>query len=110
MSEIVVAAHDNGTVSEARLDDEIVVRLAENLSTGYGWEMEPLGTGALELIDSTYAEAPRIALGRGGTRILRFAARSPGSHQIRLALRRSWDPSDMALEHFEVTIRVQPAG
>lgn len=107
MSEIVVTRHDKGSIFEAHRDDVIVFRLEENMSTGYGWEVGAVDSSVVELIESTYTEAPGMAMGRGGTRILRFVARSPGSQEIHLRLRRPWDPPDRALEHLEVTIRVQ---
>ena len=107
MSEIVVTRHDQGSVFEANRDDVIVFRLEENLTTGYGWEVETAGVSVVKFIESTYFEATGMAIGRGGTRVLRFVARSPGSQKIRLQLRRPWDPPDKALEHLEVTIRVR---
>jgi predicted secreted protein len=107
MSEIVITRHNQGNIFEAQLDDVIVFRLEENLTTGYGWEVESIDNSMVELIESTYTEAPGMLLGRGGMRVLRFVVRSPGSQDIRLRLRRPWDPPDKALEHLEVTIRVR---
>lgn len=106
MSEILVTQHDLGSIIEAHQGDVIVIRLEENLTTGYGWEVKT-GGSVVELIESTYIEATEKALGRGGTRVLRFAARSPGSQEILLKLRRPWDPPDRVLEHLDVTIRVR---
>jgi predicted secreted protein len=107
MSEIVVTRQDQGRVIEANQNDVILFRLEENLTTGFGWVMEAVEGSAVDLIESTYVEAKGVAIGRGGTRVLRFAARSPGIQKIRLQLRRPWDPPDKALEHMEVTIRVR---
>lgn len=107
MSEIVVTRHDQGSVFEAHRDDLIVFRLEENLTTGYGWEVETAEVSVVKLIESTYFEATGMAIGRGGMRVLRFVASSPGSQKIRLQLRRPWDPPDKALERLEVTIRVR---
>ncbi len=107
MSEIFVTRHDNGRIIEAHPGDVIMFRLEENLTTGYGWEVETVEGSMVELIESTYVEAPGKALGRGGTRVLRFVAKSPGSQEVRLRLRRPWDPPDGALEHLDMKIRVQ---
>jgi predicted secreted protein len=77
------------------------------LTTGYGWEVETVEGTVIKFIESTYVEAKGMAIGRGGTRVLRFVARSPGSQEIRLQLRRPWDPPDKSLEHLKVTIRVR---
>ena len=74
MSEISVTRQDQGSVFEAHQDDVIVFRLEENLTTGYGWEVETVEGSLVELIDSTYLEATGTAMGRGGTRVLRLVA------------------------------------
>lgn len=105
MSEIVITQNYLGNIIEAHLGDLIVFHLEENLTTGYGWEVETKGS-VVEFIESTYAEAHRMTMGRGGMRVIRFAARSLGSQEIRLRLHRPWDPSDSVLEHVDTTIRV----
>jgi len=107
MSEIVVTRQDRDRIIEARRSDVIVFRFEENMTTGYGWEVKTVEGSVVELIESIYVEATGMAIGRGGTRILRFEARSPGSSEIQLQLRRPWDPPDKALDHMDFTIRVQ---
>ena len=107
MSEIMITGHDQGSVFEAHQGDRIVFRLEENLSTGYGWEAEAAEGSVVELVESTYVKAPGTAMGRGGTRTLRFVAVSPGSQDIHMVLRRQWDPPDKVRERLDVTIRVQ---
>jgi inhibitor of cysteine peptidase len=107
MAEIVITAQDQGGTLEADPGDVVVIRLEENMTTGYGWEVGAMDSSLVELLDSEYAEAPGIALGRGGTRTLRFRTRSSGSERIQLRLQRPWESEDAAVEHFEVTIRVR---
>jgi predicted secreted protein len=107
MSEIIVTRNDQGRIIEAHRSDVIEFRLEENLTTGYGWEMKTVEGSVVELIESTYVEATGMDIGRGGTRILRFVARSPGSQEIHLQLRRPWDPRDKAMDHMDFTIRVR---
>jgi inhibitor of cysteine peptidase len=107
MSEIVVTRDDRGRIIEARQGDVIVFRLEENLTTGYGWEIEP-GEGAVAALkESSYVEAAGTAMGRSGMRVLRFVALAQGNQEIRLQLRRPWDPLDKAIEHLDMTIRVR---
>ncbi len=106
MSKIVVEQDDLGNVIEADPGDVIVLHLEENLTTGYGWEVETEGS-VVELIESNHVENTEIAMGCAGMRILSFATRSPGSKEIHLRLRRPWDPPDKALKHLDVTIRVR---
>ncbi len=107
MSEIAVSRSDLGRTLDARPGDLVVIRIEENLTTGYGWEVEPFADTVLALAESSYVEATDRAMGRGGMRSVRFVARAPGSQQVRLQLRRPWDPPEKAIEQFSVTIRVR---
>lgn len=106
MSEIEITQNNLGSIIEIHQNDVIVFRLDENLTTGYGWEVKTEGS-VVELIESTYVETPGKTMGRGGTRVLRLVAKSPGSQKIRLKLRRPWDPPDRVMQHLDVTIRVR---
>ena len=59
----------------------------------------------LEFLDSDYSEDRDELMGRGGTRTFRFQTKSPGTQHIQLGYRRPWE--DVAVEHFDVNIRVQ---
>jgi predicted secreted protein len=107
MSEIIITEQDQGKIIEAHQGDVIVCRLEENLTTGYEWEVEPTAGSVLELIDSTYIQSPGIVMGRGGMRVLRFIAKSPGNQEIHLRLRRSWDSPDKALNRLDIMIQVR---
>jgi inhibitor of cysteine peptidase len=56
---------------------------------------------------SDYVLAPGGGIGGGGTRTFRFSAKSSGTVQIQLKLRRSWEPEASAIEQFTVNIRIQ---
>jgi len=108
MSEIVVTRDKQGSFIEAKKNDIIVFHLDENLTTGYIWEIEKaVYQPVVELVDSSYTEFPGKLLGRGGTRIMRFVAKFEGDQEIRLTLRRSWEPFDKAIEHLQVTVKVR---
>lgn len=51
MSEIVVTQKDLGSIIETYRGDVIVLRLGENLTTGYRWEVKTEGS-VVELIES----------------------------------------------------------
>lgn len=107
MSETVITRIDRGRTIDARPGDVIVIRIEENLTTGYGWEIESREGGVLALKESSYVESTDVVMGRGGMRLLRFVALAQGSQEIRLQLRRPWEPPDKAIEQFSVTIRVR---
>ena len=109
MSEILITQSDQGRTVAAKQGDVIVIRLDENLTTGYAWEIGMIESSMFELLDSDYSQTPTpgAIIGGGGTRTFRFRVKSSGSGQIQLGLRRSWESVDSAIEHFEANIRVQ---
>jgi predicted secreted protein len=106
-SEILITPSDQGGTFEAHSGDGIVIRLQENITTGYQWEIAGIDPSVVELVDKDYLETPEPGLvGRGGTRKFRFRAGACGQTRIQLRLRRSWEAIDAAVERFEVTINV----
>ncbi len=108
MSEILITLLDHGSTCVANQGDVILIRLEENITTGYQWNIGTIDSSMVELLDSDYtSNQGEGLLGSPGTRTFRFRAKSSGSVPIRLRLRRPWDPVDTAIEHFEVTVQVQ---
>lgn len=107
MSEIVILDSDRGKTFEAHVGDLIAIRLAENPTTGYLWEISGFDNQLVEFQGSDYSVAPRTSIGGGGTRIFRFRAKSTGTGQIQLRRRRSWESETRAIEQFTVNIQVQ---
>jgi len=107
VSEILITSHDQGSTFAVNQGDVIVIRLEENLTTGYQWEVGMIDSSMVELLETDYSPSHVAGLGGGGTRTFRFRAKSPGSQQIQLRLRRSWDPVDVAIERFEVNVQVK---
>lgn len=87
MAEVQVSAQD-GEV-RVGLGDDIVVRLAENATTGYQWQVEGL-EGGLELAASDYAPPTQLVPGAGGTRVLRLRPTKAGEGWLRLVLKQPW--------------------
>jgi inhibitor of cysteine peptidase len=107
MSEITIVQSDVGKTFAVRRGDLIVIRLAENPTTGYRWEVDMADDRVIALQGSDYAEANGAGIGGGGTRTFTFKAQAPGTVQVALRLRREWEPEDSAIDRFDVTIRVQ---
>lgn len=107
MPEIILSAADRGKLIEVAPDSRVLLRLLENPSTGYRWELEPFEGDALKLQADTYQAPATLAPGAGGVRVFDFLARSSGTVTLRLYLRRPWEPAG-TIETFEVTILVSP--
>ena len=107
MPEIVIVQADQGKTFEARKGDLIVIRIEENPTTGYRWEISVVDQQIVEILDSDYQIAHGGGIGGGGTRIFRFRAKSPGISQVQLRLRQSWEMPEAVLESFSVSIQIQ---
>jgi len=71
--------------------DEVVVRLEENPTTGYRWELTQSGVGRLGLVQDEFVPgAGGDAPGAAGRRVLRFLALAPGNVQIHAVKKRAW--------------------
>lgn len=81
----------------------LLLRLAENPTTGYQWSVSSSGDLFLE---SNLFTPVGAGIGGGGTRELRWRARSAGSNQLTLAQRRAWEPIDKAIGRFAMTVIV----
>jgi inhibitor of cysteine peptidase len=68
----------------------LVVRLAENPTTGYRWRHTLTEHGVVEWLEDEYA-ADSDRRGSGGRRSITFRALHAGSTAIQFTLRRSWE-------------------
>lgn len=97
---------DAGTHRSVQVGDRTEVRLPENPTTGYRWQI-PSDDSRFRLVEDRFegAQSPR---GAGGVRVLVFDAVRSGSASLRLVKCRSWE-SGNPLEKFAVDLDVQPA-
>jgi inhibitor of cysteine peptidase len=93
----------NGTRLNLRVGDVVVVRLAENPSTGYRWEI--VAAAGLNLEADDFHLAPAGATGQGGQRALRFKAAAVGLTGIEAVLRRNWEGAAPS-QRFSVAVEV----
>jgi inhibitor of cysteine peptidase len=97
VKDIGLTEADSGTTVSADPGDTIVVRLPENPTTGYRWEVA--GGPSPSADDFTSAGTGQ---GAGGERTLRFTAQ-PGP--ITLVLKRPWE-SDKPQATFSISVAV----
>jgi inhibitor of cysteine peptidase len=110
--EVVLTEADAGATLTVPTGARIVVRLASNPSTGYGWtEVAPpgptlraLGQPAFEKTDA----ASRV-VGAPGVQVFRYEVAAPGRARVVLAYARPWEPADTpAAGRFDVTVVARP--
>jgi predicted secreted protein len=68
----------------------LVVRLAENPTTGYRWRHTVTEQGVIEWLEEEYVSHGHLP-GSPGCRSISFRALRPGSSAIEFLLRRSWE-------------------
>jgi len=80
----------NGQSLEVQPGDSIEIRLPENPSTGYQWELDPGLEPALRLVSTGYSANQQTGFGGGGERIFYLKALEPGQVDIEIELKRPW--------------------
>jgi inhibitor of cysteine peptidase len=97
---------DNDKTIEVQVGDSIVVRLAENPTTGFTWAIDKAGDDVLRLETSEYSPAADAGVGGGGQRSLTFKATKAGTVKLQLKLWREWEGDKSIAERFAATVRV----
>jgi len=105
MAGILFTKKDHGRTVTAREGDIIVVRVDENPTTGYIWEMVS-ALNSLNPVESVYTESSDPAMGSGGKREMHFVAEGRGPQEISLQLRRPWEPPEKAVDHLRVSVLI----
>jgi len=99
---------DSGQTINIGVNQEFVIALGSNPTTGYGWQ-ESHGETMLELVEKTYEpgkEAKEGMVGAGGVEYFRFKALEIGEAEITMVYKRPWEeptPQDIT-KVFTVTI------
>lgn len=94
---------DAGTEHPLGVGQEAVLRLPENRTTGYRWEVS--APGGVHVEDGGFEPAPSGAPGAGGTRTFRLRPIAPGTHAVAVGLRRSWESGGPAPGDLTFTLR-----
>lgn len=113
MSTITLTKSDNGRSVEARPDDEIVLLLAENATTGFRWHIDR-ANGILEVAEVPHEAGPppadaQVVFGRGGLREFRFRVKEPGIARLELKHWQEWEGERSVVERFVAEVSVSGA-
>ncbi len=99
-----VGEGDNGHRLPARIGDTIEIRLTENASTGYSWEVDRVDEKVLRLLEKTTHPPDKPMPGAPGEAIFRFAVIGAGLGPLALKLLRPWEGDPSIVQRFAVTI------
>jgi len=100
---------DSGQTIDIGVNQEFVIALGSNPTTGYGWQ-ESYDENMLELVEKTYKlgkEAEQGVVGAGGVEYFRFKPLKTGKTEITLVYKRPWEeptPQDVT-KVFTVNIK-----
>jgi predicted secreted protein len=84
---------DAGAEHAVDVGQELVVRLKENRTTGFHWQLAVPPEG-LAVDDDGYEADGSGRPGASGVRVFRLRATHPGTHRLGAALRRPWESGD----------------
>ena len=97
---------DSGQTIDIGVNQEFVIALGANPTTGYDWEVS-LDEAMLELVEKTYKlpeEAEHEVVGAGGVDYFRFKALKAGETEITLVYKRTWEEEGIEQKIFTVNI------
>jgi predicted secreted protein len=104
----VVELRDSGSggPQTIRVGEEAVIRLSENPTTGYAWELSQSGAGALRVVENRF-DPGGAGIGAAGQRVIRLVGELAGTVEVTLIERRPWESSSGAQQRKTFTIQVQ---
>ncbi len=100
---------DSGQTIDISVNQEFVIALGSNPTTGYSWQ-ESHNENILELVEKIYKpgkEAKQGLVGAGGVEYFRFKTLKTGETEITLVYKRQWEeptPQDIT-KVFTINIR-----
>lgn len=101
---------DTGRSVQVAREDEIVLRLPENPTTGYRWHIDR-ADGLVVTEWDAYQPCvgdpdPDVQIGRGRTREFRFRPEAIGTSRLELKHWQEWEGEASTMERFSVSISV----
>ena len=98
---------DSGQTIGIGVDQEFVIALGSNPTTGYGWQ-ESHDETILELVEQRYEpgeEAEQGVVGAGGVEYFHFKTLKAGVTEITLVYKRQWEEAFLEQKVFTVDIK-----
>ena len=106
VNHLVVTEDQNGATVNVKTGAVITVRLPENPTTGYSWNLTT--TPGLQIVNDTYKPTYTSGkmVGSGGTHIWDISAVTTGEQKITGVYMRSWEPVSGNETAFSMTVVV----
>ena len=109
MAVVSLTRANNGQSIEVRQGDEIILRLPENPTAGYGWHVDRADRLDQEMSEHTTGSDqtdPNPRFGKGGVREFRFRAKEPGAGRLDLKHWREWEGERSVTDRFGLDIGI----
>ena len=105
---VEVTAADAGKVVRAAVGNLVTITLQSNPSTGYNWELRDFDYGVADFYKSETlpADSGNVLFGAPSKTVVSLQAVKPGTQDIKLVYRRSWEPPDQVAETFAFRLQV----
>lgn len=103
---IQVSEADAGKTIAAKQGEMIAVRLDENPTTGYQWDIQVEPPGPWQLVTSSFSPPSAGRAGGGGTRTWLLQAAHGGKAHLAFELRRRWG-DEKPLKHLDFELLAQ---
>ena len=94
---------DSGQTISIGTNQEFVIALGSNPTTGYRWQVSHDKT-VLELLRSEYQTGEAAKQGAGGIELFRFKALKTGATRITMSHKRQWEEQPIEQKVFSVDI------
>lgn len=104
---MTITQGDNGKQVTVKDGDEFTIELKELATAGYGWHIDNLDKGHLELVSERIKV---ISGGKVGAPVMAawlFRAKKKGSTEIKMDSYRAWEGKERSIEHFSVRIVIE---
>jgi len=98
---------DSGQTINIGVNQEFVIALGSNPTTGYMWQVSH-DKNMLDLVESKYEmgkEAKQGVVGAGGVELFRFKALKIGRTEITIVYKRPWEKQSVDQKLFTVNIK-----
>lgn len=100
----VKAYTDSGQTISIAVNQEFIIALGSNPTTGYGWQ-ESHDEAMLKLVEKTYEQGKQGLVGAGGIEFFQFKTLKKGKTEITLVYKRPWEEETIDKKVFTIDIK-----
>ena len=104
-----ILVNQDGKPTHLAVGQTVVVKLASNPSTGYGWDVKQADNGVLQQVNHSFEQPPQTnppMTGAGGTEVWAFKALKTGQQTLHFAYTRSWEKDVAPIQQVDYRIIV----